>query len=255
MNVKERVSLIMMTDIPLSEPKDKEEASPPSPPPPEDMPWLLAYKKLMGQSYELLYKLIDSTDWELIEDTTSTVSLHQLPNSDGFFTLKAQGIIEGRIERIIYINKDHNPETRLQWDKDVNDVSFLESYVTREGELCLVKSVVSLPPPIASRVSLGIMSHARTSDDTQVVIFRTTVNPRYEVPKDCVAVDAFSAVVVRDVGEGKCHIVVVAYVNPGGWIPSTIVNMYKEKVRKRIPLIEQTVARWNTYYGKKNTKN
>lgn len=244
----------MLTNIPLDDcdPKGKEEEESP-----DDIAWLKAYKRLMGQSYQLLYNLLVSNDWEHIPppDASETVTLHQKASANGFFTLKAEGIIHGRIERIMYLNKDHNKETRLKWDNQdgVTDIELLETHKAPEGDLQVVRSVVELPT-FMKRISLGIMSHTKTSDDTQTLVFRTTVNPRFPVPADCVAVDAFSGVMIRDLKDGRCKIVIVTYVNPGGWIPPAVVALYKEKLRKRVHHLEQVVKDWNLYYGKKDTK-
>jgi hypothetical protein len=267
---------------------------PPSPPPRPPSPpfaheWVAQYMTLMGRAIAHTHQLAtleDAAEWALVPDETGMgdrISLFERkPNgpSHGFFTLKARGVVHGRSERYAYVIRDHDPETRLAWDRydGITKVQQLESYLTDQGTLELVQTRIAAPSWIASvlvydRYALGVQNTTfNRALGLHKYVFRSVPqHPHYSCPADAVPVDATVGVYVRaldggGVGGGgpahgppSCELTLIVHVNVGGWLPPLYVERYRERVRERVYVWERAVERWNEYYGRgrdpKNIKN
>lgn len=244
--------------------------------------WESAYRRIMANAIEFFnWKLREGDDlWELVppSDPRDTVSLYQQATRDGFYILKACGTLRARADRVFHLNKDNCWDTRRTWDSvDLSYVEQVNSYtcevVDPETEehttqtINVVKSTVSVPVPgVWDRWSLGIQWSGYDNEAGTYKLVYKTADHFYETcPKDHVTIDNLTGVWVRPLDpkvrfvHGRrrttnfCDCVIIAYVNPKGWIPSVVINLFREKLRKRLHLYERVAGKgWKKYYGGKN---
>jgi len=234
--------------------------------------WEQFYKKIMGMAIQAFnVKLLEGDDkWELIppSDPTDKIALYRQPVKGGFYILKACGTLNARAERVMYLNKDNVFETRKTWDSE--DIKFIEERGTfrcAEGDIRVVETHINTPPFVSERFSLGIQWDEFNADlGTYKLVYQTAPHYFHKCPEDMVSITNRSGVWIkpRPVQEKKrkgkkplklhsCDCIIIAYVNPGGWIPSTVINLFQDKLRQRLHTYERVAGKeWKKHYGGKN---
>lgn len=230
-------------------------------------PWVDAYKKLMHMSINIFHSLLSSKSWKMIPDVFVDAEKNVLlfecdrNQSHGFYTLKTQAVLDVRPERLMYVIRDHNPDTRLAWDHQyVTACKELDNFKTSEGEIKVVTSTIDIHVPLIwPRYNLGIAWYGYdTKTRVYKYVFRSTQHRMYKCPKEAVNMIALVGVIVRTLEplEGRtpqCELIIVAHVNPGNSFPTTITNgICKEWLRDRVRLYEKVAGEgWHKYYGNK----
>lgn len=233
--------------------------------------WIEHYKMLMCKSVKTFHNFLMHTTWNarlcnLVDDarrasSTTIVRLFECDRntSHGFYTLKAHAVLGVRPERLMYVIRDHNPETRLAWDGQyVEECKELESFPTDEGEIKVVTTRVNAHIPfIWPRHLLGVAWYGYDrQSQVYKYVFRTTQHRHYKCPKNAVETICLAGVAVRTLENKQCELIIVVHVNPGNSFPSTIADgVCKEWLRDRVYLYEKITKEWDKWYGKeKNTK-
>lgn len=251
-------------DIPLDDFKetDREDGSVVQIPAASGSGNLDAYKVLMANLIERMRNIIlPSPRWTVVE-SPSPVILYELPEANSnWYTLKAVAVVQGRASRYHHVIKDHDPHTRLPWDKaNVVSVQQMETYKAEEGDLIVVQSVWKSRHPrlFADRHALGIM-HCNFNSElgTYSIYFTTAEHYHFKSPVENYAkVDAETCIILRKLDTELTEITMVVRANPNvsTFTPFSLLhlNAYKEEMRMRIALYERVVLAWDEFYGKRN---
>jgi hypothetical protein len=235
--------------------------------------WESYYKIRMGNAIAFFHtKLRESSgNWTLVPppNPNDTVSLYKQATRGGYYVLKAVGTLNARADRVMVLNADNDWHTRKQWDsQDVSHVEQIHQFRCTEGDINVVKSTVKVPVPgVSDRFTMGVQWNSRDAKlGTHTLVFATADSFMEQCPDNMVSVENLSGVWVQELqptyGKKKkkkkkkihrCKCIIVAYVNPKGWIPVWVVNMFQEKLRERLHLYERVAGKdWGKYYGGKN---
>lgn len=233
--------------------------------------WINAYKLLMSKSVRTFHAFLLSKSWRarappFVDDSsTPTKSIVRLfecdrNSSHGFYTVKAHAVLDVRPERLMYVIRDHNEETRLAWDSErVEACKELECFETPDGEIKVVMTRVKTGIPLVwPRYNLGIAWYGYDRhSQVYKYVFRSTSHRHYACPKDAVETICLAGVAVRTLERNRCELIIVVHVNPGDSFPSAIADgVCKEWLRDRVYLYEKITKDWHKYYAKsKNAKD
>lgn len=231
------------------------------------------YKIKMGTSIEIALKyLLPNDKWQLIPSPPGgggAISLFELPEQTSpYYNLKAVAVCQGRASRYFHVIKDHDPHTRMPWDKDnVTHIQQMETYMAEEGEIVVVESTWKSRNPylFSDRHVLGIMSHHFDPElATYSLYFTTAEHYHFKSPPSAparggggeVAAQVLLCVILRKLTDETTEVTIMLRIDPNLSRFSTMSlffeNKYKEELRKRIALYEFVVQRWNDFYGPKN---
>lgn len=230
------------------------------------------YKIKMGTSIEIALKyLLPNDQWQLIPpppQAVSGISLFELQEqASPFYNLKAVAVCQGRASRYFHVIKDHDPHTRMPWDKDnVTHIQQMETYMAEEGGIVVVESTwKSKTYMFSNRHVLGIMSHHYDSElATYSLYFTTTEHYHFKSPPTApasggggeVSAQVLLCVNLRKLTEETTEVTIMLRINPNvsrfSAMSLFFENKYKEELRKRVALYEFVVQRWNVFYGPKN---
>jgi hypothetical protein len=222
--------------------------------------WRDSYFKLMNTSIKQFHKLLKLRIWDKIEipnySPHAHIDLFQKKNSpnQGFYTLKVECVIKCRAERVHYLIRDHNKETRMRWDRPyLVDIGQHETYMGSREQVDVVYSEIDMKiKGVSNRYMLGIQWQSYNQDnDSYTYIFKTTCHQRFRAPKDRVNVMGLFGTIVRTMDDPLyCHLIMVAHVNPGDKFPSFLANQLLERFRERAARIEHVAKHWNSFYFK-----
>jgi hypothetical protein len=232
--------------------------------------WAQSYTKLMDTSIRQAHHMAVTKGWSLI-DCRSTNSnplnilLYDGYSADGgvranYYKLKVRGVFKVRPERLHYVVKDHNPETRSRWDKQhFVSCNQLETFCISETEsssenIHVVSSESKLNIPFAwNRACLGIQwSGFDEMTGVYKHVFRTTQHRLYRPAANVVQVQGLAATFIRvlDDDNEECDFTCVLHVNIGDSFPFAMVEQWnmKEWLRKRVELYVRVAQQWDMYY-------
>lgn len=227
--------------------------------------WAQSYTKLMNVSIKQAHHLVAAKGWTLLDAPAveSKVLLYDGGvNRDHFYKLKARGVFAVRPERLHYVIKDHDQDTRGRWDTEhLVSCKQLETFcITTEDKkssenIDVVMSEHRLGIPFAwNRVCLGIQwSGFDPMTGVYKYVFRTTQHRLFRVPNEAIAVQGLVAVFIRVLDsqeEEECDFTLVMHVNIGDSFPQVIVDQWnmKEWLRKRVELYVHVAQNWDKYY-------
>ena len=223
---------------------------------------LAAYKTQMANLIEKMRNiLLPSPHWQVITSPSPIVLYEQPSVSSEWYALKAVAVVSGRASRYNHVIKDHDPFTRMPWDKDnVAMVQQMETYKAEEGDITVVQSTWKSRHPrlFADRHVLGIMHCNYDAElSTYTIYFTTASHYHFKSPVDNHAkADAEVCIVLRRLEKELTEITLVIRANPNvstwAFLSLLHLNAYKEEVRMRIGLYERVVLAWNDFYGKRN---
>lgn len=242
--------------------------------------WEDAYKKLMGVTIGQFQWLLKYPHWNIIlssnehepfrlfEANISTKDNPAALMQGPYHCLKVTGVLRARAERVFYVIKDQDPDTRLKWDSEfMVSMCELQTFKTDQGDIKVVQSEIKAQIPMAAnRISLGIQYASYNSRTrTHRLVFRTTQHWHYRIPEDRVPINGLVGVIVRALDppaqpkgasnpSPMCEVIIIMYMNVGGNIPSPIVESLKEWLRERLHLYERVAIAWKAYYEGKDPR-
>lgn len=269
MNTDDSIASDDKEEIPLSSPRPKVVAEPSveiiTAAQQDFSAWEAAYKRLMAKTIAYSHWLLTNKSWSMVgDDQFRLFEMEIPPNKVEFATkpgaayhaVKVSGIMNVRADRVMYIIKDHDPDTRLSWDaEDMVSMQEMQTFKTDGGDIKVIQSEVRSPFPLmGNRILLGIQWVGYTAATrTHKLVFRTTTHWYYRVPAEQVAMDGMICVVVRaldsPVESPSCEVTLVSYMSLGGTVPGVFVGLLKERLRLRFALYERIAKKWNHYYG------
>ena len=159
--------------------------------------WRDAYFKLMDRSIKDFHALLQLRNWQKIDPPQKCPCPHvdlfekKGSPSQGFYTLKVESILKCRKERIHYLIRDHDLETRMRWDGDnLVDVGQCRSYLGSQEQVDVVYSRVNVNiKGVYDRYFLGIRWNSYNQEnDSYTHVFRSTTYDSHRVPDDTVNV-------------------------------------------------------------------
>jgi len=220
--------------------------------------WRDSYLKLMDQSIKRVHMLIRTQRWIEHEPPPKCLYPHiklyerQCSPSQGYYTLKVEAVLQCRAERLHYVIRDHNLETRMRWDATyLVDIGQHESYLGKKETVDVAYSEVNLGiPGVANRYMLGIHWNGYNEEnDSYTYVFKTTCHQTYRCPDDKVNALGLIGTVVRTFDNPlQCQVIMAVHLNPGDKFPALLANQLKEWLRDRMARYEYVVKHWNQYY-------
>lgn len=231
-------------------------------------------KNITGQA-ALAFKgykaILSNPDWKVVEYTGAKgIASYELPNQFEDpktkkvprYTVKATGLIEGKsADSIARAHMDANKVTRMGWDIDVSDIGLLETIKDDEsatGMRLNVQYAEHIPAlslaGVAKREFVFFQFTKRTPskknkhDGSWVIIAESTNHPRRPVTPSAVRALTYSVIILEPLEPEKDDLIalprtsmtIVGWVQPGGWIPDSAVNLYKTKLADRIKFLRET---------------
>lgn len=235
----------------------------------DGLKWAQAYTKLMNLSIKQAHQLVVARGWSLLQNPQKSPSTVEKGiilydgyagdgNCNSYYKLKVRGVFNVRPERLDYVIRDHNYETRSRWDREhLVACRQLETFSITDTDsseaIDVVMSECKLNIPLVSnRACLGIQWHG--FDPTTGVykyVFRTTQHRLFRPDPHVVSVQGLAASFVRILdGEEECDFTMIVYCNIGDGFPLTVVDQWdmKEWLRKRVALYVHVAQNWDEYY-------
>lgn len=225
--------------------------------------WEDSYKKLMGKTINEFHVLLKHKEWELIISNDEEESFRLFSQIGDEQCAKVTGILNARAERVFYVIKDQDPDTRLKWDGEhMKSMCELQTFKTSQGDIKVVHSEIKSPFPLyAERVSLGIQwcgYNAKTR--THKLVFKTTQHWLTKIPSDKVAINGLVGVIVRALDnpestpknpKEQCEVIIIVQMDVGS---TKYLGVLKEFLRQRLHLYERVAINWKQYYEGRNPK-
>ena len=222
------------------------------------------YKGMMKRAYQHFIELINGTKddgWTPVEHDRGRDYLLQELDTEGsaYYVLRASRNIQAQAARVATIMSDTDFDRKMRWDAD--SLSRI-SVVTPEGEEAslpglrllhrmynpprdgsteipvhkmfeVVESYVSAPKvlglkmPVATRRFLVLQWRFYNPRSREwVIISKTIVHPHFPPPEGVIDVEGFAGcrILESDSDPGRCHLTMIANVDPKGWIPKEVIK-------------------------------
>lgn len=215
--------------------------------------WEKAYKDMLAQEMVKVHRLLLSRRW-ILRATVDRVQVFTMPVAYSYHSFKATALFEPpfRPERLVYVMRDHNPDTRARWDDECTNVKEWETFSNGQIHIVQCECVPSLPL-VWPRFVLGALAdHWSPTTGVHTLVFHTTQH-RYHSsqPAGKVSVKALVGATVRTLEDGTCELNLVGQVNVGDKVPTALVEQWLDTyLVKRIKLWESVVRSWTLYYGR-----
>lgn len=233
--------------------------------------WAKSYRRLMDKSIRQAHHMASSRGWNLVEAPANCTSSLLLYESDfdaaNYVKLKARGVFQVRPERLAYVIRDHNEETRSRWEPRETFVTCkqLETFSathSSEEDIHVVRSEHKLKhiPFAWNRSCLGIQWHGFDKDTgVYKYVFRTTQHRIFRNGPKTIAVQGIVGVFIRiletkDAALPECDFTLVMHVNIGDAFPQAAIEQFamKEWLRERVELYVRVAQQWDTYYKRED---
>lgn len=221
--------------------------------------WFDAYRRLMSESIQQVHVMLASPGWKHLcapSPEEERVHIYELTNElyPSFHTLRARAALNVRPERLMWVIRDHDEDTRLVWDWERTvSCSERERFDSPEGSIHVIESRFKMGgiPLVWDRYAMGIYwCGYDPKTRAYKYVFRTTQHRLFKCPSDCVGVIALVGVIVRHLEDpSQCEMAMVVHANAGDRLPSYIAGICKEWMRERIFMYERVAQQWSTYYG------
>jgi len=194
----------------------------------------------------------EKTEWrELLNSNPETkhIHLYEAEVGDGKFFLKAYAELpKCEPERLIRLNMDNCFETRKQWETDeLMDIECLEQFV--KLNLNIIRYRIRVPIWGVSNREFVALQWCKYNEKTnRHTLISCSVNYDEKFPPtetDYVRGHCISVLQVEKTDRG-CGMVIYTHVDPGGWIPVSLLNSlteWKEKLRSRCLLYEKVITK------------
>jgi len=129
------------------------------------------------------------------------------------------------------------------FDKDLFSVTLLKEF--KDSLQCqIVQTVYTAPFPVANREFI-ILRGGKKEEDGTYLSLNCSINFKgaHEIPGHVRGVCAIAGWIIKPLEGGtKCQCIRVAQVDPKGWIPPMVVNLFKWKAAEGLVDIKKMVA-------------
>lgn len=233
--------------------------------------WAKSYRKLMDTSIRQAHHMAASKRWNHVDtppNCTSGILLYESEyDAANYVKLKARGVFQVRPERLAYVIRDHDIETRSRWEpsETFSTCQQLETFSathSSEEDISVVRSEHKLKniPFAWNRSCLGIQWHG-FDKATRVYkyVFRTTQHRIFRAAPKTIAVQGIVGVFIRVLDSTndalpECDFTLVMHVNIGDSFPQAIIEQLamKEWLRERVELYVRVAKKWDTYYKRED---
>jgi len=186
------------------------------------------------------------TKWSEIpnyNENAPHIHLYEGLNEKGSYLLKARAIIKNcDPEKILKLNTDNNYETRKQWEigGELMNIEQLERYEKEKTNI--IRYHINIPVPmIYDREFLGVQWWDYNEKHKMHRLVHKTFNYDEKFPCDTnkfVQGECQSILLIKAYGTNAQLVTIYSFVNPLGWIPESILPLWKEKLRERMLLYE-----------------
>jgi hypothetical protein len=193
------------------------------------------------------------------------------------YTIKATGCVNGKTaDQIARAHLDCNHSSRCGWDKELSDIGLLELVRSDEnlGMALTVQYAEHTPviPGVAKREFVYFQWSRRVAskkhkkaknpavgrgflltcffcqDGVWEIIARHTDHPKKPVRSDPVRAHSMSVMILEPLTpeqgdlllSPRTSVTIMAWVQPGGWVPDGVVALYKTKLADRIKFLRET---------------
>lgn len=192
------------------------------------------YEALATRKYQNFLDLVNSEDgWtrlEFLEPGHTDIEIYDRVSPDSAINCtKTIAILPASPKTILELCKCTDVEALKQWDADVEQIKTIEKI---NENLQLVYSSYNAPYPVWKREFVAIRATQELSDGTCVSYGASVNHKDFPTPKEhvrgCIVVSGWHLKPVEgNPNATRCTRVV--QLDPKGWIPSTVVNMFKNK--------------------------
>jgi hypothetical protein len=167
-------------------------------------------------------------------------------------------VIGKTADDIAKAHMDSNHISRLGWDKELSDIGLLEIVRVDEnlGIQLTVQYAEHTPsvPGVDKREfvyfqwSRRVATKKHKTDHNWEIIARHVDHPKRPVKSSPVRALSLSVIVLEPLTPDeselllvpRTNVTIMAWVQPGGWIPDNIVSLYKTKLADRIKFLRET---------------
>jgi len=226
---------------------------------------------VMGQAkseYKTHKKMLMDPNWTVVPyDGAKGISCYELPvrylgegKESPVYTIKASGTVSGKsADEIAKAHMDTNEISRLVWDKEISYIRELEKIAGDENTAISLTIQHAKHDPgivgVAEREFVllqwthKVPSPKNARDHKWTLITRYTDHPDVPVQSSPVRALTMSVMLLEplDPEKGgmlsdipKTHVTLMGWAQPGGWIPESVVKLYKTKLADRIKFIRET---------------
>eukprot|EP01091_Cochliopodium_minus_P005324 TRINITY_DN15274_c0_g1_i1.p1 TRINITY_DN15274_c0_g1~~TRINITY_DN15274_c0_g1_i1.p1 ORF type:complete len:228 (-),score=51.10 TRINITY_DN15274_c0_g1_i1:127-810(-) len=192
------------------------------------------YIKIFQETKQNVLKWEQGTEeWKPVDVTYDDITLYEQEFSDnsGIYCMKAAGIIYNcSPQELLNINWEMDLKKR-PWDKELVDLKLVKT-INETTEV--TQSRISAPYPVSHREFVDARCFSKESDGT-IIFMTNSINCDIPQSSGCVRATNMSGMIMRPIqGQNAIHLTFVGKVNPRGWVPGMVVNMFKTKFADRI---------------------
>eukprot|EP01103_Thecamoeba_quadrilineata_P005016 TRINITY_DN14871_c0_g1_i1.p1 TRINITY_DN14871_c0_g1~~TRINITY_DN14871_c0_g1_i1.p1 ORF type:complete len:249 (-),score=49.08 TRINITY_DN14871_c0_g1_i1:131-838(-) len=212
----------------------------PSPKTPEE------YNHLIEEKGELMYSIIEDPRWTKIDFLEDDGSVSDVELSDLVFENNPLTFVRTRItykisaERIFKLVQSKELEEIKLFDKDMTSMRILEDV---SENLVVLFTTYEAPFPVATREFLVLRGGKKDAKGNYVSI-NTSIQYQ-DVPEEAGNVRGVLNVggwIITPLDADSCRCTRVAQVDPKGWIPPFVVNLFKQKAAEGMVDIKRLIG-------------
>jgi hypothetical protein len=203
------------------------------------------FRDLVQQKGSLLLSLVGDPKWTPIDyldeyGNISDIRLFEIQyENNPIAVVKAVATLKAPAETIFKLVQSSKIDIVKQFDKDLMEIRPIKDI---GDSVEVVQTIYSAPFPVSNRDFIVVRGSRKESDGTFLSI-NTSVNVPgvQEIPDFVRGACLVAGWIIRPDGE-QCHCMRVAQVDPRGWIPPFVVNLFKTKVAEGINDIRNLIA-------------
>jgi hypothetical protein len=176
-----------------------------------------------------------------------------------FFTIKAQGILRGRPERLAYAARDTNVESRKKWDTQLNQIMQWQTFSALNTHYITTR--IYMPSNALMKIEdrwvggLLLYDHHRTSGIYRI-IFRSAMHPVHgtDAPAGTRLVECLVGMFIQQTNAEQCKVslfVDILQATTGSWLTTPAKERLCENLRSWMYELENAVENWEWNYSSK----
>jgi len=154
--------------------------------------------------------------------------------------VKSHAVLDASPETVARLVHSYDVKLLQQFDKDVYDIRKLQSYT---DDLIVAQTLYSAPFPVAWRDAILLRSVIRLPDGT-IQLINTSINDsRAEELSGYVRCYVkIAGWIIKPLEDGKKSFCIrLAQIDPRGWIPPFVVNLFKRKLADGVISIDEVL--------------